>query len=57
MNGYIAYYKNRRIEVLASSSYEAQKKAAAVFKARKSYEVEVVLAEKDGEQVTHVPQF
>jgi hypothetical protein len=57
MNGYIAYYKNRSLEVLASSSYEAQKKAAAVFKVRKSYEVEVVLAEKDGEPVTHVPQF
>jgi hypothetical protein len=57
MNGYIAYYKNRSLEVLASSSYEAQKKAAAVFKSRKSYEVEVVLAEKDGEPVTHTPQF
>jgi hypothetical protein len=53
MNGYIAFYRGRQIEVYADSSYDAQQKAAAVFKARKSYEVTVVLAEKGGQQVVH----
>lgn len=54
MNGYVAFYKGKKLEVYAASSYEAQQKAAALFKARKSYEVTVVLAEKDGQQVTHI---
>jgi len=57
MNGYIAFYKGRQIEVRADTAYEAQQKAAALFKARKSYEVTVVLAEKNGQQVTHNPSF
>jgi hypothetical protein len=55
MNGYIAFYRGRKAEVHADTAYEAQQKAAALFKARKSYEVTVVLAEKDGAQVTHIP--
>lgn len=54
MNGYIAIYKGKQIEVYADSSYQAQQKAAAQFKARKTYEVDVYLCEKDGQQVTHV---
>jgi len=54
-NGYIAFYKGKQIEVYANSSYEAQKKAAEQFKAKKAWEVTVKLAEKDGEQVTHKP--
>lgn len=53
MNGYIAFYKGKRTEVHANTSFEAQQKAAQQFKAKKSYEVTVVLAEKDGQQVTH----
>ena len=53
MNGYIAIYKGKRCEVYAASSYEAQTKAASIFKARRSHEVTVCLAEKDGTQVTH----
>ena len=52
-NGYVAFYKNKRIEVYANSSYEAQQKAAKEFGAKKSYEVTVMLAEKDGKQVVH----
>lgn len=53
MNGYIALYKGKRIEVRAESSYQAQVKAAAQFKARKSYDVSVTLCElADGSQVT-----
>ena len=53
MNGYIAFYRGKRIYICADTSYEAQKMAAATFKAKKSYEVTVVLAEKDGQQVIH----
>lgn len=54
MNGYVAFYRGKRIEVQAETSYKAQLKAAELFRTKKSYEVTVVLAEKDGEQVTHV---
>ena len=57
MNGYIAFYKGKRAEVYADTSYEAQQKAALLFKAKKRYEVSVMLAEKDGRQVVHAPAF
>ena len=57
MNGYVCFYKNQRIEVRAPTSYAAQQEAARLLKARKSHEVTVVLAEKNGEQVTHTPTF
>lgn len=60
MNGYKAFYKGKEIEVYANTSLEAQNKAAKEFKAKKSYEVTVVLCETDtdgphnpGKQVTH----
>jgi ABC-type thiamine transport system substrate-binding protein len=53
MNGYKAFYKGKTLEVYASSSYEAQQKAAAQFKAKKVWEVSVVLCELAGEQVVH----
>lgn len=53
MNGYIAFFRGKQIEVHAQTSYEAQQKAAQLFKARKAYEVTVVLAERDGQQVEH----
>lgn len=51
--GYIAFYKGKTIEVYAPSAYRAQTKAAETFKAKKPYEVYVVLCEKEGKQVTH----
>ena len=57
LNGYKAFWHGKVIEVRAGSSYAAQTIAAERFKARKSYEVTVVLAEKDGEQVTHTADF
>lgn len=57
MNGYIAFYRGRKIEVYAETSFEAQTKAAAEFKAKKSHEVTVMLCEKAGEQVVHAPMF
>jgi hypothetical protein len=56
-NGYIAFYKGRQEEVYADTSLKARDKAVKLFKAKKPYEVIVVLAEKDGEQVTHAPMF
>jgi hypothetical protein len=53
MNGYIAFYRGKQIYICANTSYEAQQLAVATFKARKSYEVTVVLAERDGQQVVH----
>ena len=54
-NGYIAFYKNKQLEVYADSSYQAQLKATALFNAKKAYEVTVVLATKDDRQVVHLP--
>lgn len=51
MNGYITIYKGIKKEIYAETSYEAQLKAQKEFKAKKSYEVDVYLVEKDGEQV------
>lgn len=53
LNGYVAFFKGKRTEVYASTSYKAQTKAAAFFKARKSYDVTVVLAEKGGAPALH----
>ena len=53
LNGYVCFYKQKKTEVYAKTSYEAQQKAAAFFKARKQYEVTVVLAEKGGAPVIH----
>lgn len=50
---YIAFYKDKKIDVIAESSYHAQKIAAQKFKAKKSYDVTVVLCENNGVQVTH----
>lgn len=52
MNGYICYYKGKQVEVYASSTYEAQQKASALLRAKKSYEVSVYLAELNGQQYT-----
>lgn len=57
MNGYKAFYKSKSIEVYAETSYDAREKAAKLFKAKKSYEVTVVLCERaDGTTVIHTPE-
>lgn len=53
MNEYKAFYKGKEIEVYAPTSYAAQQKAAMIFKAKKAYEVTVILCEKDGDVVPH----
>ena len=42
---YVAFYRDKRLELFAPSSYAAQQKAAAQFRAKKSYEVTVILAD------------
>lgn len=52
MNKYNAYYNGKQIEVEAATSYAAQQAAALKFKARKSYQVTVVLVQRaDGSGV------
>ena len=55
MNGYVCFYKGKRIEVRADTSFEAQKKVAAQLKVkpRDMYLITVVLAELGEDQVTH----
>jgi len=55
MNGYIAIYKGKKIEIYADTSYQAQLEAAKEFKAKKSYEIQIVLCEKRGDQVYTMP--
>ena len=53
MNGYKAFYKNKQLDIYASTSYDAQKQACQLFKAKKAYEVTVILCEINDKQVTH----
>lgn len=55
MNKYCAFYRRKMIEVEAETTYKAQVIAAEKFKAKKAYEVAVVLVEKMGEPVVHLP--
>ena len=58
LNGYICFYRGKRIEVRAATLLAARDKAAAQFKARKAYEVTAVLAETaDGNTVVHIADF
>ena len=57
LNGYIATYKGKRTEVYAETSYKAQQIAAAFFKAKKSWEVDVYLCEQHGKEVIHTADF
>lgn len=58
MNGYKAFYRGKSIEVYAETSFKAQELAAKQFKAKKSYDVTVMLCETNvvqgvGTQVVH----
>jgi hypothetical protein len=55
MNGYICLYRGKKIEVRAATTYEAQLTAAAIFKARNSYQISVYLAEIGDNPVIHDP--
>lgn len=59
MFGYKCFYRGKTCEVYALRSFDAQQAAAKIFKAKKAYEITVMLCEKpvDGkaEQVIHAP--
>lgn len=63
MNGYVCFYRDERLEVRATTSANAQIAAFNILQDKyprrkvKAYEITVVLAEKNGEQVTHLPLF
>ena len=62
MNGYVCIRKNQRVEVYANTTYEAQQMALKHFAKNnrgkvKGYEIAVSLCEKDGETITHKPDF
>lgn len=60
MNGYVCFYNSDRVEVHADTALQAAEKGRELFQKKyprrkvKSYEVHPYLAEKDGQQVTHV---
>lgn len=56
-NGYIAFYRGKQVEVMADTSLEAQRLAAAYWRVKKTYDVTVVLAEQNGKPVIHTPDF
>jgi hypothetical protein len=53
MNGYVCFYRGKKVEVHANSKFAAQQKAAMLLKAKRIYEVAVVLADKNGKVVEH----
>jgi hypothetical protein len=55
MNTYECFWKSKRITVEADTSYNAQLKAQTLFKAKKSYEITVMLVALNGNQYTHDP--
>ena len=60
MNGYIGIYKGKQYETHAQTSYQAQQQLQEQIQATtrrkiKGYDISVVLAEKNGGQVTHLP--
>ncbi len=59
MNGYIAFFNGKQHELYADSLLDAKEKAIEHFKPAKSkrHLVSVVLAEKNGQPVTHNPDY
>jgi len=59
MNGYIAVYKGKRIEVWADSLYAAKLEAIARLNVprNKEHMVVVMLAQSGDKTVTHTPDF
>lgn len=57
MNGYIAMYEGRRIEISGEglAIYPAKRQAIAALKVprNKEHKVTIMLAEKDGQAVVH----
>ena len=59
MCGYVCLFKGERIEIYADNLYKAKLKTIETLKIKKKEEhmLIVILAEKDGKQVVHTPDF
>lgn len=59
MNGYIFFYNDQRVEIDAETLYQAKLKALEHFRPPKSkaHMVHGMIAEKNGEQITHIANF
>ena len=55
-NKYMAFYKNKKTDVCADTSLEAQTLAANYFRTKKRHEVTVVLVEKNNQPIIHTPE-
>lgn len=55
MNGYIAFYDQRRLEIYADDYFKAKEMVLAQWKVplHRRHLVTVLIAEKNGEQVEH----
>ena len=53
MNTYKAFYKGKSIELMADTPYVAQLEAAKQFKAKKSWDVAIVLLAVGDREVVH----
>lgn len=51
MNVYECFYKSSKVRVSADTPLKAQEVAAKYFKARKAWDLAVLLVEKDGQEV------
>jgi len=56
MNTYKAFYKGRTMELQAETQLKARDKAAEALKARKAYDVSVVLLAVGEREIVHAPQ-
>jgi hypothetical protein len=52
LNGYLCMYRGKRYEVHAVTTYEAQCKVAKEHRIKRSWEIDVYLVEKDGQEVS-----
>jgi hypothetical protein len=55
VNKYHCFYAGKECIVEAETTLRAQEEAASIFRAKKRYDVAVVLIEKDGEPVSFDP--
>lgn len=56
--GYVCLYGNKRVEIHASSAYEATLLALAHFEVpiKQKHMLSVILAEKNGKPLVHTPR-
>lgn len=55
MNGYIGLYHGKQYEIYAGSAYDAKIKLSEQLKVKKTWEISIYLAEKEGKPIVHDP--